>query len=667
MNICSEFPEAIIEHTDMPIVLPDGCRLSARVWIPANAEQQPVPAILEYLPYRKRDGTAARDAQTHPYLAGYGYACIRVDMRGCGDSEGLFEDEYSEQELQDGVAIIHWLAEQSWCDGKVGMMGISWGGFNGLQIAAHQPEPLKAIITLCSTTDRYADDIHYKGGVQLIENIGWAATSMSWFSTPPDPAIVGEKWREMWLERLENTPFLSQTWTQHTNRDAYWKHGSVCEDYSAIKAAVLSVGGWHDGYRNTPAHLSSNLSSPAKSIVGPWIHKYPHVSSVGPTIGFLQEALRWWDHWLKGIDNGAENDPAYRTYLMNSVKPEVSLTHRPGHWITEQQWPSDNISTETLFLADIVLADSPAPFQRIQPTTLACGLNSGEYFPFGFGPGELPGDQQEDDTISTCFDSETLIEPRDIVGAPTVKLRLASDQPKAQVVVRLCDLRPDGSSGLISFALLNLRQRDDREFPTDLKVGEFYDISLTLDQIAYRLPAGHKLRLAISNNYWPFAWPEAKAFNLTIEAGSLELPIRTINAGSDSDECTFPEAEAAPPVPTEILQSGEESKTTSVNPDTGDIDVLITGNMGLTKDSITGLITGSKVCENWKINQNDPASATADIIWERSLGRDDWQVKTKVDSRMWTDHQYFYMEHQLTAWEGDKVVFDKTFNGKAKR
>ncbi|MGB0867485.1 MAG: CocE/NonD family hydrolase, partial [Granulosicoccaceae bacterium] len=284
--------QSFVEHADMRIALPDGTELSARAWIPTSSDSTPVPAILEYLPYRKSDGTAARDHIMHPYFAERGYACVRVDARGCGDSDGLFDDEYSEQELQDGVEIVHWIAGQSWCTGRVGMQGISWGGFNGLQIAARCPEPLKAVISIGSTVDRYADDIHYKGGVQLSENIGWAATAMSWFSMPPDPAIVGDKWHKMWLNRLENTPFLASTWLRHPNRDNYWKHGSVCEDYGAIKAAVLTIGGLHDGYRNTMSHLMSNLDAPVKGIAGPWNHKYPHISTIAPAIGYLQEAMR---------------------------------------------------------------------------------------------------------------------------------------------------------------------------------------------------------------------------------------------------------------------------------------------------------------------------------------------------------------------------------------
>ena len=158
--------------------------MAARMWMPESAAVNPVPAIVEYLPYRKRGGTEARDALTHPYFAGHGYVCLRVDIAGNGESDGLMFDEYTAQELADGVEVIDWVAQQPWCSGQVGMMGISWGGFNALQVAALQPAALKAIITLCSTDDRYSDDIHYKGGCLLNENLGWGATMLAYSSTP---------------------------------------------------------------------------------------------------------------------------------------------------------------------------------------------------------------------------------------------------------------------------------------------------------------------------------------------------------------------------------------------------------------------------------------------------------------------------------------------------
>ncbi|MED5530900.1 MAG: CocE/NonD family hydrolase, partial [Pseudomonadota bacterium] len=287
---------------DQGIILSDGTRLSAKVWRPKDYNKKKYPVILEYIPYRKTDGTQVRDAVTHPYFSERGYICLRVDLRGNGDSEGLLFDEYTETELSDAEEVISWAASQSWSNGNVGMMGISWGGFNSLQVAARNPKALKAIITLCSTVNRYTDDIHYKGGCLLNENLGWGATMLSFSSRPPDPLFVGERWRELWLERLDQQPHLSPIWLQHQSRDEYWKHGSICEDYSKIEAPTLAIGGWGDAYKNAVPALLENLSCPKKGIIGPWVHKYPHFAVPEPRIGFLQETLRWWDKWLKNID-----------------------------------------------------------------------------------------------------------------------------------------------------------------------------------------------------------------------------------------------------------------------------------------------------------------------------------------------------------------------------
>ena len=265
------FPHEVEELDHVWIPMADGVHLAARVWLPKNAADNPVPAILEYIPYRKSDHTRPRDDLNHPYFAGHGYASVRVDIRGSGDSEGVLEDEYTAAELEDGVAIINWLADQDWCDGNVGMIGISWGGFNGLQIAALHPEALKAVITVCSTDDRYADDVHYMGGCMLADNLSWASIMFAGNSCPPDPAVVGDRWREMWLERLKGSGLWLDQWTRHQHRDAFWKHGSVCEDFSRIQCPIYAVSGWADGYSNAVFRLLANIDAPTKGLVGPWL------------------------------------------------------------------------------------------------------------------------------------------------------------------------------------------------------------------------------------------------------------------------------------------------------------------------------------------------------------------------------------------------------------
>lgn len=655
MQIVQEFPFDVLEEPHVWIEMPDGVRLSARIWRPKTSE--PVPAILEYLPYRKRDGTAERDALTHPYLSGHGYTCVRVDMRGCGDSEGLFEDEYSAQELRDGVTVIEWLADQEWCNGSVGMMGISWGGFNGLQIAALAPPALKAVASLCSTVDRYADDIHYKGGIMLGENPAWAATVLGWFALPPDPEIVGSKWREMWLERLEHTPCLAETWTKHQNRDAYWEHGSVCEDYDAIKAAVLSVGGWHDGYRNTVFHLVENLSAPVKGLIGPWNHKYPHFAVPGPQIDFLGELVTWWGHWLKGEKNGAETLPDMRRWLMDSVAPAVHYNHRHGQWIADSAGAEPE--TATLYLVGNSLSESPGDTFREVIPNLRCGQMAGEYFPFGFGPGELPDDQRADDLLSTCFEGAPLPAPLDLVGAPKLRLRLTSDTTKAQLAVRLCDVHPNGESTLISHGFLNLRHRNGHQASIDVPIGSDIDAEVVLDHCAYRVPAGHKLRIALSTSYWPFVWPEPELTTLELLEGAFEVPSRKTATG---DEWHFDLPKSAPARKSKQLSEGHESK--QVIRDVGGLVTTqeIQSDTGLVHDLETGLVSRTKHREEFSIIDEQPTSAHTSFAWERHMSRGAWAVAVKADLEMTSDAHHYFIKATLRALEGEVEVFHKAWD-----
>ncbi|MEM7267822.1 MAG: CocE/NonD family hydrolase [Pseudomonadota bacterium] len=656
MKTVSEFPFEVEVTPHTWITLADGRRLSAKIWRPIDAG--PLPAILEYLPYRKRDGTAARDGLNHPWLSGHGYVCVRVDIAGTGESEGLFDDEYSARELADGVEVINWIAAQDWCDGGVGMTGISWGGFNGLQLAALAPEPLKAVVSICSTVDRFADDIHYKGGCMLGENTGWAATVLGWFGLPPDPEIVGNGWADIWRTRLEETPMLAATWLRHQVRDEYWRHGSVCEDYSAIKAAVLTVGGWHDGYRNTISHLVSNLDAPVKGIVGPWDHSYPHFAMPGPQIGFLQEMKRWYDHWLKDEDTGVDRDPAYRAYLMDGAPPDDNYQHREGRWIAEQEWPSRNIEAKTLHLSDAGLSGSDKSVSpRSVGTDLLCGEGAAEYFPFGFEFGELSGDQQGDDSRSMCFDAAPSDTPVEIVGAPVLNVRIAPDQCRAQMAARLCDVGPDGASTLITQGFLNLAQARGHDRMLDAREAAEGGVTLSLDQCAYRLPAGHRLRLAISPSYWPYVWPEAHAVTLTVEGGELSLPIRPL---ADGPEWTFEAAEASAPPKTVRFFERDDRKSWTTTED-GLRQLSIQTDSGEVEDQETGLAARIQLQELWSIDPDDPCSARSEFSWTRTLRRGSHNVKTIAYLTQTADESHFHVTARLQAFDHDEAIFDKTW------
>lgn len=646
-------PLPLIEDPDLGITLSDGCRLSARIWRPENSDDAPVPVILEYLPYRKRDGTTGRDALTHPWFAERGYACVRVDMRGNGDSHGVMEDEYTPQEQADCIEVINWLAAQPWCSGTVGMIGISWGGFNGLQVAAHDPEPLKAVITLCSTVDRFADDIHYKGGCLLNENLGWGATMWAYSSRAPDPALRSD-WREMWLERLEAEPFLPALWLRHQSRDAYWKQGSVIEDYSAIKAKVLAVGGWGDAYKNTVPQLVEALPG-AKGIVGPWVHKYPHFAIPEPRIGFLQEALRWWDHWLKGIDAGVEDDPDYRVYLMDGMRPASWVLERAGRWIAEKTGATTHLPQKTLYLTDAGLSDQSAPLDAAIASPAHCGADAGEYCAIWLGP-EMPGDQRHDDALSRSFDSPPLDQDMNIVGAPRLVLHLACDKPQGQIAVRLNHVHPDGASARITYGVLNLSHRDSAENPCAMSPGKIEEITLNLDHIAYRVPQGHRLRVSISTAYWPLIWPAPVAATVALTGGRIDLPQRP---SGDRDEYIFAAPTAAPPWETETLRPENHIRRRETDQVTGDITLVIEDDFGKVQDSDHGLISGSVARERWTINPDDVLSATGSCHWTEELERDGIVLRTETYSSMWSDEGSFYLKARLEAYECDRLIYER--------
>ena len=645
----------IIVDENLGIILSDGCRLSARTWIPENAHEFPVPAILEYLPYRKRDGTIARDELTHPYFAKRGYASIRVDIRGNGDSQGIMLDEYTSQELNDAVEVINWLAKQPWCSGTVGMMGISWGGFNSLQVAALQPKPLKAIITLCSTVDRYADDIHYKGGCLLNENLGWGSTMWAYSSRPPDPALVGQAWRKMWQERLEAEPFLPIGWLKHQRRDNYWRHGSVCEDFSKIKAATLAIGGWGDGYKNTVSHLVENLSCPVKGIVGPWIHKYPHFAVPGPRIDFLHEALRWWDRWLKNEKTNVENDPAYTVYLMDGVEPKSSYDYRKGQWVSFDQWPAQ-LPIKTLNLnKDFGLRKQKENVRKIISSPQTCGLDGGEYCAIWLGP-DLPGDQRIDDVNSATFTTEELTKQIDIVGAPRVKLKLRPTTSTAQISVRLNHIHPTGASTRITYGVFNLGYVDGFDNPRKLRKGETISIEFNLDQIAYSVSKGHKIRLSISNAYWPLLWPTPEKGAIEVIAGSIDIPF--IKDGLYNFRQFLPE-KADEPWKTKTIRKPTNTRKVIRNIGSDEVTVEIIDDFGSVRDLTHDLEIGSIAREWWTIQPDDPLSANGRTHWTEERSRGEWKTRTETFATMRSDAENFYIHAKLEAYENEKLFFEK--------
>ncbi|SCZ53113.1 CocE/NonD family hydrolase [Thiohalomonas denitrificans] len=666
MRVVSDFPYTIreIEHTLIP--MSDGARLAARIWMPEQAEEKPVPAIFEYIPYRKRDLVRYRDSMTHAWFAGHGYACVRVDLRGSGESDGALVDQYRQQEMEDGIEVIRWIAEQPWCNGRVGMMGISWGGFNSLQIAALRPPELKAIITASSTDDLYRDNMHYMGGCLLSDNLSEATTMFSINTCPPDPELVGDRWREMWLERLEGSGHWLDIWLRHQRRDDYWKHGSVAEDYSAIRCPVMAVGGWADGYTNAIFRLLEHLEVPRLGLVGPWGHKYPHLGVPGPAIGFLQEALRWWDHWLKDEETGIMEEPTLRAYMLDSIAPSTRYKHRPGRWVEEPSWPSPNIGIWRLPLAPGRLALSEAQrrrgdaIQTIQ-SPLSVGLFAGKWCSYTAAP-DLPHDQREEDGGALIFETGPLEETVELLGSPSIELEVESNRPVAMVAVRLSDVAPDGKATRITYGLLNLTHRNGHAEPEALEPDTPYSVTVELNYIAQAFPKGHRIRLSISTSYWPLAWPPPQAVCLTIHCGpsALSLPVRPPR--KEDGRVQFPPAEVAPPPYTRQLEPKHHNWLVhrDLAADVSTLEVI--KDEGKFWIEAIDLTVGTGTWDWYTYRDGDFGSPRGETRTERFFGRGDWSVRTRTRTVLTADTTHFHIHAELDAYEGNKRVYSQNWD-----
>lgn len=670
MRVVSDYPRAVREIRNVWIPMSDGTKLAARIWLPEDAESDPVPGVLEYIPYRKNDLTSMRDVPHFNYVAGHGYACVRVDLRGSGESEGVLRDEYLPQELDDGVEVIRWVAEQPWCSGKVGMIGISWGGFNGLQIAALQPPELGAIITLCSTDDRYADDVHHMGGCLLGDNLSWASTMFSHNSCPPDPEIVGDDWRKMWKQRLEGSGLWLAEWLRHQRRDNYWRHASVCEDNSAIACPVMAVSGWADGYSNAVFRLIENLSVPRRGLIGPWRHLYPHVGKPGPAIGFLQEEVRWWDHWLKGVDRGVDSDPLLTVWMQDSVPPTTDYETRPGRWVYENSWPSANVGEKVFALARGRLIE-PAERDDSEPLTiqspLSCGLFAGKWCSYG-APPDLPHDQREDDGGALVFETDPLANELEILGPPTVELELTVDRPQAMVAVRLSDVLADGRATRVTYGLLNLTHRNGAEHPEPLEPGRTYRVRVRMNDVAQGFPAGHRLRLSVSTVYWPLAWPSPEPVSLTIhpDNSTLTLPVRPRQA-ADPDASPFGPPEAGPPLERTILRAPQQSWNVVRDLVEDESRLEVVNDVGAYRIDAIDLEIETRAEETYTSRADDYESLRGETKWIRRFKRGDWEVRTIAHTVMTSDRDSFRIQAQLDAFEGDTRVHSQSWDERIER
>ena len=504
------------------------------------------------------------------------------------------------------------------------------------------------------------------GGCLINNNPSWAFVMFGYNTRPPDPALVGARWREMWLDRLKaNRPWLID-WLRHQTRDEFWKHGSVCEDYADIEIPVYAMGGWADAYSNPVPRLVAGLTSPCKALIGPWGHQYMHQAAPGPMMGYMTEALRWWDHWLKGQDTGVMDEPRYRVWQQDSIEPRTSYAVRPGRWIAEDEWPSPRAKDRQLALNPGGLGARPETSTRL---TLECPLETGICSPSWINHGDPveatePTDQRPDDLRSLTFDGPPLGAPFDIFGAPSVTLEIDVDQPVALIAARLCDVAPDGASTRVSYGLLNLTHRDNHETVEPLKPGKKYTVTVQLNDIAHRFVAGQRIRLAISSAHWPLVWPSPVNISLGLHTGvsTLSLPERKPRS-EDEQLPELPPPARADPHPTTVLRPGMPH-TTTIERDLG------TGKVLVRDESDSGRVRfdrhGWEVAKYSKMERSivgqDPLSARTTLTGRLEFAREgQMDTHARVFCEMWADTESFHVKATLDAFEDTSPVFTQTW------
>jgi hypothetical protein len=655
---------AAVEATENTwIPLADGRRLAARLWLPADARARPAPAVVEYMPYRKRDATRPRDEPIHAWLAARGYAALRVDMHGSGDSDGVLAQEFQAREQDDACEMVAWIAAQPWCSGAVAMLGKSWGAFAAIQAAMRRPPALKAIVAVCGAQDRYDESLHFTGGVPLVEQLWWSDAMMLFNMRPPDPDIAGPRWREMWRERLEaNGPWIVE-WLRHQRRDAFWRHGSHADAPGAIACPILAVGGWADYISRAVPRMLASARAPRWGIVGPWGHHYPQDGIPGPAIGFMEECERFLAHALRGDDAAMAGVPMLRAWMPEErgLGPDHGVER--GRWVAEAAWPSPRIAPRAFFPSATGLADAPGPEAVLRHrSSQSIGECAPEWLSMGL-PGEAPRDQRADDGRSLCLDTAPLGERIEILGAAELELELEVDRPVAMLVARLCDVAPDGASTRVALGVLNLCHREGHDRVVPMEPGRRTRVRLRLPETAHAFRPGHRVRIALSTAYWPVLWPspEPVALAIATRGSRLVLPVRPV-AGAPPDPAFAPPS-SGPACAVEVLQPATIRRHHRHDVATGEREYVVEGDGGFLgpgrrwRLGETGTEIGHRIVRRFSIRDDDPASARAAIEEEMEIGRGAWQARLSTRSEMRATRENYVLAFAARAEDASGEVF----------
>jgi len=654
-----------IEIKEVWIPMPDGVRLAASLFMPADQEASAkFPVLLEYLPYRKDESRKDR-FELFSYFIARGYIVARVDIRGTGTSEGkLIEYEYSDQELEDSEVVIDWLSKQAWSTGKVGMFGLSWGAFNSIQMAMRNPPALKAIVAIQGTDDLFRDDVHFIDGMMHVDSYEFGQDIANILPAPPDYVIDEAYFRD----RFDTEPWLL-IYKRQQHDGPFWNRASLNSDYSSIRIPTFVIGGWYDGYRDSVPRMLEKLDAPVKGMMGPWAHTWPNSPYPKPGMEWRHEAVRWFDHWLKGDDTGIMDEPRFAVYVREWHPPGV-VDKAPGYWRWEDGWPIDRTKKLALYAhADHTLSsaksgggDGQIHRLRYIPTV---GIEASGNLNWW---GDFPWDQRGTDVYSLVYDSAPLEQDLEILGFPRAILNVSADEPLANWIVRISDIAPDGTVTQVAGAGISGAHRKSAEEPEALVPGQVYKLEYDLHFTSWVFPRGHRIRLAVNNALWPMIWPTPYAMTTTLGVNGANPSHVVLPVVPESDRTGpefLPPAKDPEPPGYAYLKLGDE--TDSGYAETKSIERSpLASQTRIVASGTSGSVYPWAIIKYWEnmvheAQDNNPARASVTGQTRYTVELENRTLTVEGDLSFTSDRENFYYTYTRRALENGKLIREKTW------
>jgi predicted acyl esterase len=470
------------------VVMRDGTPLATDVYLPTDGEG-PWPVILVRTPYGKKEV----GAELASAVCGQGYALASQDMRGRFESPGsdsliFHNDGWSER--RDGHDTLEWVARQPWSNGSICTWGASALGITQNMMAPGAPETLKAQHVEVALSDFYAQGA-YQGGA-------------------PRKALA-----EGWLEEVEADPTNLETFLQHYRYDQLWEEMNPEAQAHRVNAPAIFWGGWYDifcqGTINSFVTIHNRGGPGARGrcrlVMGPWAHgsftaeeiMYP--DNGGPDA--RADALRFFDHWARGVDNGVPDDPPVQYYVMGDTTDPMA----PGnYWRAADNWPPPAKLTGFYFhpngelIPEVKPAGEGKRSYRYDPRDPVPTIG-GQNLMISMGPMDQRPVEGREDVVP--FTSEELAEPLEVTGHIYATLFISSDCPDTDFTVKLTDVYPDGRSMLVTDGIMRARFRDSFERETFLEPGQVYQVTVDLWSTSLIFNKGHRIRVAVSSSNSP--------------------------------------------------------------------------------------------------------------------------------------------------------------------